>query len=194
MAATTGNHHGPHPGPLVHPPTRRVYWPCLKNAHTSMNKWLVDYKPVSPTCLRQTNQHSGQHWAIIRDPYERYLSALHTIWAVKHATAIDWEDYVTHVAHWNSQQPHIHTAGNNNHHAPQHTTRHPEALLWPMHHLDQLAHWLNLDPPPHRNPAELEHIEYARQRIPEQPIRRNYETDQNVWDNTIRTWEPPSQN
>lgn len=155
-----------------------VFWPILKCGHTSMDRWLQRVGFVG----EYDTQPEGTHFAVLREPYARYLSAVVEMHRAGHGeTVTDLLDMV-------ASEPEVWTAGGNPHFEPQcaRVNRMPHRHLFRLEELGVLADWLEghgleMPPPEHKHATDADVLDYARSVIDPDPVYAYYAADLDLW-------------
>ena len=162
-----------------------AFWAIRKNASTTVRNWLKGqgfrYRVLSPDIR-------WLHVAIVRDPYERYLSGLRQMYRHHGRRGRlrgvgNWEEFVQYVQERNKRE--LYTHNSDAHFEPQHWTvdELPAPALFELSQLGLFQQWMvgtgivsavEMD---HRNRTQEEHLDYARERIDREQVERHYARD-----------------
>ncbi len=186
------------PLPLYHAGAHLVHWPILKNGHSSLTDTLKGKPFLFERWLREELPEGAVHFAVWRDPFDRYVSALAQVWRMG-AVPGPWREFIRDVEVWNQSHPDKPwTCRDDRHFASQ--TKHLERLrdsdvssyaLRPMFRLDDLPElwqWLEsyglvaprvMDRQKH---TDGEMRRYAENTLDRRPVDRWYCEDLDVWE------------
>lgn len=157
-----------------------AYYPILKNAHTSLKQWLsaAGFRTVT-----FDDEPDVDSFTVIREPFARYLSALHTMWrgdCHEWFKALTWDEFVDRVA----SMPYVWTRNDNPHFDPQvrDVERMRRPTLFTMETLGDIRDWLErrgvvLGPLPRLNESTPADIAGASTRIDRQSVLDYYAAD-----------------
>lgn len=134
-------------GVMVNDDAGIVFWPILKVAHTTMDDWLR-YVGFRPSFGEGYEDADGMtHVAIVREPFARWVSAVHTMWDAGYAADTGWAEFVAGVEAWNQRTGRPWTCNHNIHFAPQvdRVAKMPDPNLFRLDDLESFRRWLGLD-------------------------------------------------
>lgn len=185
-------HHEPGiPWPLYHPASAVAHFPIYKNAHSALTDWLKG-KPQLFQRWPKPIPDQAHSFAVIRHPYDRYISALAQIYRGGQVVPdIGWDEYIRGVEKWNLRMATPWTAQGNYHFRPQTDVieRMPaDRTYFPIHKLGELRGWLHNQGIPtvssmdHQKKTAAHQIEYARRILTPWPIEHHYSSDLTLWE------------
>lgn len=175
-------------GVLFHP-RGAVFWPILKCGQTSWRDLLVAHGGFGPRNEPKLEQDPDlAHFAAVREPFDRYISALAQMWRHGWVADVHWRPFIDGVERWNRERP-VWTCMDNPHFESQSARVRlmPNRELFVYTNIDAVRHWLNQyqivipDRLPDRNRTEQHMLEYAAEILSPEPVREFYADDMVLW-------------
>ena len=158
-----------------------AYWQVPRCAGTSCAQWLegVGFVPVDDGT---DFGESVEHFTVLRDPFDRYVSCLSLVWSQQRD--VSWVDFLNDVNEFNLEGLGVYDNGGNPHFLPQvrFLQRMPSASLFRISELGYLGNWLrqkglDMPPAPHARQGSDVRIEFANEILAREPIVLEYEVD-----------------
>ena len=104
--------------PLYNQPTGLAFFPIFKNAHSSLVEWLCHGGPGFVTHIVDVPE-DVESFAVVRDPFDRYISGLAQMHRQNVAADVDWPALVDGVERYNWRTGVPYTHNGDRHFHPQ---------------------------------------------------------------------------
>jgi hypothetical protein len=162
---------------------RLAFWQVPRCAGTSMSLWLGEagFDKVDDSTAFDDDT---EHFALCRDPYDRYLSCLSL--AFSHCDDRSWPAFLSDVEQYNMDRPTVWDWDGDLHFLPQSRflEKMPGGSLFDVNELGFVSNWLrrkgvDLARLPHVHRGDVGCYRTARNRVSRGPVRQHYRSD--VW-------------
>jgi hypothetical protein len=186
-----------HNTPKYQADARVMYWPILKNGHTSLDRWTIrvgfhNYgKPELP--------EDATHFFVLRDPFERYISSVQQMFVHDKEKDVDWETYLREVEETNqlltSEGKNVWTSNGDIHFQHQADVmallsghvHHSQIKSFKLENVHVMKQWLEDEyglytdaEVDHKNPGSQDK-DLAREILSQSPIVAHYAADILLW-------------
>lgn len=169
-----------------------MYWPILKNGHSSIQDWCKGFG--FETYIRDEPPAGYRSFVVVREPFGRYISGLAQMWRIGVVADLDWDLYIDAVERFNRRTHTPWTSRKDRHFLPQINTVNRSTIdrtLFPLTRagLVDLIEWL-VDagatkaaelPLDQQKPTSAGQIEHAAATLTRGIVDRHYGADVNMW-------------
>jgi len=180
------------PTAQIHREVGLVYWPTPRCGCTSTGRWLKSVGFEFTKDPLEKGDSGLSHFAVVRDPYDRYVSGLHLAWDGPRRAGVPWVEFVGEVAAWNQKHQKAWDWFENFHFQPQSESRlgMPNEKLLKLEDVDL---WVlgtgvavSANPPypdgiPHVNRSNEPNLLAAKEILNEGIVRETYFVDDLVY-------------